>query len=234
MVLLGGRESDVKQVAVVTRNQKFARILCSILADWKFFAVDDLSAAKVVFAERGVHLPAHVSKVVWLTPMPLVAGTFLQTPICLTELYQLLEGQYFPNPRRNIRISLALEVDLQIEGAWLTGRMISLSDRGGRIQCAAEIPKGRRVHLEVNLAGRLLKLDAEVLYCVPGGDSPGTSQPQTGVLFKPASDREFNLIRHFIETTCIEQACAREGIALKDPCVSWFDEPTDPWSTTCR
>lgn len=234
MMLLGDREPDVKQVAVVTRNQKFARLLCRILADWKFFAVDDLSAAKVVFAERGVDFHAHASSLVWLTPMPLAAGSFLMTPISLTELYQLLQGQYSQSDRRNIRISLALEVALQIDGVWLTGRMTSLSDRGGRIECVAEIPKGRRVYLEMNPAGRMLKLDAEVLYYIPGGDSLGHPQHQIGVLFKPASDREFKLIRHFVERTCIEQACATEAIALNDPCVSWFDVPTDPWSTTSK
>lgn len=234
MALLGGREPDIKQVAVVTRNQQFAKLFRSILADWKFFAVDDLASAKVVFAERGVVLPALSNEVVWLTPMPLAEGAFLTTPLLLSELYRLLEERYFPGPRQSIRMTLSLDVDLNVGGVWLAGRMTSLSDRGGRIECAAEIPRGRAVYLEVNLAGRMLKVDAEVLYCIPGGESQGRSQPQVGVLFKPISARDSNMVRHFVEKSCIEHACVREGIALTDLCVSWFDIPSDPWSGTNR
>lgn len=225
-MLLGGKQSEIKQVAVVTRNPQFNKLLASILADWKFFAVEDLSAAKVIFVERGLDLPDHDAQVVWLTPMPLSEGDFLTIPISLTELYLCLEARFFPSPRRNIRVAMETEVDLKIENSWLQGRLISLSDRGGRICCASEIPRGRQLNLEVKLAGKMIRLPAEVLYSIPAGDSPGRLEPQIGVLFKPSKAEEIESLRIFIEKICIESACARENISLNDTCLSWIDMPT--------
>jgi hypothetical protein len=224
-LLLGGKQSEIKQVAVVTRNPQFNKLLASILADWKVFTVEDLSAAKVVFVERGLELPDHDAQVVWLTPMPLGEDGFLTVPISLTELYLLLEGHLFPTPRRNIRVAMEISVDLKIENEWLEGLLVSLSERGGRLTCTNEIPRGKQLSLEVKLDGEILRLPSEVLYCIPAGDSPNRLQPQIGVLFRPSRDGEFDLLRRFVEKTCIESACAREEIPLNDPCVTWLDLP---------
>jgi hypothetical protein len=224
-LLLGGRQSEIKPVAVITRSQKFTKLLTSILADWKFFAVEDLSAATVAFVERGVELPDHYVQVVWLTPMPLEKSDFLTIPISLSELYLLLEAHFFPTPRRNIRVPMEISVELKIESKWLEGQMVSLSDRGGRLTCAKEIPRGTELTLEVKLDDETLRIPSEVLYCIPAGDSPRWLQPQIGVLFKPTNVEIFELLKCFIEKNCIECACAREGIPLNDPCLSWFAVP---------
>ena len=231
-MLLGGKQSNIKQVAVVTRNLKFNKLLSSILADWRFFAVEDLSAAKVIFAERGIVLPEHNGQVVWLSPMPLAEGSFLETPISLTRLYHLLETHLFPTPRRHIRVVMDTTVDLKIEGEWFDGCLVSLSGRGGRIACKREIPHGKSLEVAVKLAGKVLILPAEVLYCIPAGDFPGRSQPHVGVRFKSSNGHELEILRRFIEMTCIESACAREDIQLTDSCVGWLDLPSDPWDTT--
>jgi hypothetical protein len=224
-LLLGGKQSEIKQVAVVTRSQKFTKLLTRILADWKFFAVEDLSAATVAFVERGLELPVPDVPVVWLTPMPLEKGEFLKTPISLSELYLLLETHFFPTPRRNIRVGVEMSVELKIENEWLEGQLVSLSDRGGRLTCAREIPRGTGLTLEVKLGGEILRTPSEVLYCIPAGDLPSRLRPQIGVLFKPDNVEMFELLKRFIEKTCIECACAREGISLNDPCLSWLDVP---------
>jgi len=224
-LLLGGKQSEIKQVAVITRSQQFNKLLASILADWKFFAVEELSAATVAFVERGVELPDPDVQVVWLTPMPLEKGDFLTTPISLSELYLLLEAHFFPTPRRNIRVAMEMSVELKIKSEWLEGQLASLSNRGGRLTCAREIPRGTELTLEVKLEGEILRIPSEVLYCIPAGDSPSRLQPQIGVLFKPTNIEVFELLKRFIEKTCIECACAREGISLNDPCLSWFAMP---------
>ena len=224
-MILGGKQSEIKQVAVITRSQQFSKLLTSILADWKFFAVEDLSAATVAFVERGVELPDHDVRVVWLTSMPLEKGDFLTTPISLSELYLLLEAHFFPTPRRNIRVATEISVELKIESEWLEGQLVSLSDRGGRLTCTREIPRGTGLTLEAKLAGEILRIPSEVLYCIPAGDSPNRLQPQVGVLFKPTNIEMFELLKRFIEKTCIECACAREGISLDDPCLSWLAIP---------
>jgi len=224
-LILGGKQSEIKQVAVITRSQQFSKLLTSILADWKFFAVEDLSAATVAFVERGVELPDHDVQVVWLTSMPLEKGDFLTTPISLSELYLLLEAHFFPTPRRNIRVATEISVELKIESEWLEGQLVSLSDRGGRLTCSREIPRGTELILEAKLAGEILRIPSEVLYCIPAGDSPSRLQPQIGVLFKPTNVEMFEQLKRFIEKTCIECACAREGISLDDPCLSWLAMP---------
>ncbi len=228
-MLLGGIKPDIKQVAVVTRNQKFNKLMSSILADWKFFTVGDLSAAKVILVERGLELPAHDGHVIWLTPMPLTEGSFLTVPVSLNRLYHLLQSHFFSTPRRHIRVVMEASVALSMENALLEGRLISLSDRGGRLTCVREMPRGQLLNLQMELAGRVFRVPSEVLYCIPAGDSPGRSQPQIGVIFRPPNDQEFSLLRCFIEKTCVESACAREGILFNDPCLSWFDLPTDLW-----
>ena len=224
-MLLGGKQAQLKQVAVITRSQQFSKLLTSILADWKFFAVEELSAATVAFVERGIELPEHDVQIVWLTPVPLEGADFLTIPISLSELYLLLEAHFFPTPRRNIRVAMEISVDLKVESEWLEGQLVSLSDRGGRLTCAKEIPRGTELTLEVKLDGETLRIPSEVLYCIPAGDSPSRLQPQIGVLFKPTNKNMFELLRRFIEKTCIECACAREGVSLNDSCLSWLDIP---------
>lgn len=229
-MLLGGKKTEVKQVAIVTRNRDFNRLLGSILAEWKFFTVDDASAATVVFAERGNPLPNVTGQVVWLTPMPLSdEDNFLLTPISLSELYHLLEKHYFPTPRRHIRVAIETKAGARLGADWQDCKLISLSDRGGRIVCDRELPRGARIEVDLKLSGRHFQMPAEVLHYIPAGDAPGRSKPQVGLLFKPDDERVINMLRRYIEKRSVEAACAREDISLHDPCLSWIDVPGDPW-----
>jgi hypothetical protein len=228
-MLLGGKQSEIKQVAIVTRNEQFNRVFGSILADWRFFVVEDPAQANVLFVERGLTPPDVDAMVVWLTPMPLTDGSFLQVPISLTRLYHLLEVHFFPTPRRHIRVAMEASVDLAVDGGWMEGRLISLSDRGGRIVSSVEVPRGKLFSLEMKLDDKHLIIPAEVLYCIPAGDSPNRAQPQIGVLFKPKDKQETVALRHYIEKVTIQAACVREGIAKNDPGLSWLEVPENPW-----
>lgn len=225
-MLLGGKQAKIKQVAVVTRNPHFSRLLSRILADWRFFTVEDLAAAEIIFAERGVTLPAHDGQVVWLSPMPLAEPNYLLVPISLTSLYSLLESRLFPTPRRHIRVPMEALVDLRVDDDWMDGRLLSLSDRGGRISCLRELPRGKSLTVSMKLAGKIFRIPSEVLYCLPAGDSAERMQAQIGVLFKPSNEEDLNLIRCLVERTCIKRACASEDILLTDPCVSWLELPS--------
>jgi hypothetical protein len=226
-MLLGGKQTNIKQVAVVTRNPQFSKLLSTILAEWKYFAVEDYLEAEIVIAERGMKLSTCPGQIVWLTPMPLAEEVFLTVPFSLTQLYHLLEAHFFPTPRRHIRVAMETRVDLKIENDWFEGRMISLSDRGGRIACTNEVPRGKVINLEVKVGEQVFRMSSEVLYCIPAGDSPGRSQPQIGVLFKPGTGEESIMLRNYIEKLSIESACAKEGISHNDPCLSWLDLPKE-------
>ena len=229
MSLLEGDPVAVRTVAVVTRSKNFKKLFASILSDWKYQIVDDLDAARLIFAERGLELPAGVGDVVRLTPMPQAEGAFLTTPISLTSLYKLLEDRFFATARHHIRVSLDVAITLFFGEASLPGQLLTISGRGARIACAREMPRGSMLRLELALDGKVRVLSAEVMYTIPAADVARDSQPQVGVLFKPADDRQCELLRGFVEKTCLEAACARAGIALNDPCLSWLDVPIGPW-----
>ncbi len=113
--------------------------------------------------------------------------------------------------------------------SWQDSKLVSLSDRGARMVCENELPRGTQVQIDLKLSGRQFQVPAEVLYCIPAGDAPGRSRPQVGLLFKPADGKLINMLRRYIEKRSVEAACAREDIALNDPCLSWIDVPQDPW-----
>ena len=228
-MLLGGKESEIKQVAVMTRNQQIKQLLSSILAEWRFFSVEDPAEARVVFIEHGLDLPDLAAEVVWLAPQPLSAGRCLTTPLSLSRLYTLLETEYFPTPRRHIRLAIETQVNVCLDSAWQECQMVSIAERGGRIVYQEELQRGTVLQLEMQIAGKSLQLPAEVLYSIPAGDLSCRSLPQVGVLFRPTDDRVINMLRRFIEKACVESACAREGIPLDDPCLRWVDFIDDPW-----
>lgn len=228
-MLLGGKQANIRQVAVLTRSEKFNQLMNRILADWRYFPVEELSAAEVILAERGLSLPSHQGVVVWLSTMPLAEERFLTVPISLTSLYHLLEEHFYPVPRRHIRVAMDTTVDLQVEGSWQEGRLVSLSDRGGRLSCPSEISRGRQLLLEMKLYRKTIRISAEVLYCIPSGDAPGRQEPQVGVIFKPSDVDEIDRLRCFVEKTCIDSACTKEDLSTSDPCLGWLDVPQDPW-----
>lgn len=230
-MLLGESYGGGKRVAVISRSPQFKRLLASLLVGWKYSVAGGEQASRLIFIERGLPLPATAERVVWLTPLPLPLADeeSLLTPVSLTKLYLLLEDYFFPTPRRHIRIPLDLEVDLQFDGQWLSGRLVSLSDRGGRMTCPVALPTGASLFIEVRLGGRMERLPAEVIYCIPAGDTAGREQTQIGVVFKPEDVRFYGMLQRFIEKACLESACTRAGIAFNDPSVSWFDVVANPW-----
>ena len=228
-MLLGGKQSDIKQVAVVTRNLQLRQLLSSILSEWKIFTVEDLTEAKVVIAEHDVELPGLDAEVIWLSRQSLTGRHYLKIPISLTQLYKLLQTEYFPTPRRHIRLPLEKQVNVRLDDALQECRLVSLAERGGRIIIPNELPRGTMLELEMQVAGNMLQLPAEVLYSIPAGDLSCRALPQVGVLFRPADDRVISVLRNFIEKACVESACTRVGLSLDDPCPEWIDFVDEPW-----
>ena len=190
---------------------------------------DNIAEASVVFVERGLDASAAPERLVWLSSMP-TDEPFLDVPISLTKLYHMLEEDFFPSPRRHIRVPMACEAYLQVHGAWLPVTLVSLSDRGGRFKCASELSRKQLTTLEMTLDRRNLRLPAEVLYTIPAGDTPGREDAQFGVLFKPLDEQICDALRLFIERTCVARACAVLELKMNDPSLSWIDVATDPWA----
>ena len=229
MLLERARPGSGGQVTVMTRNQTFGRLLEAILGSWQLGAGAEAASSDVVLVERGLAAPQDARRVVWLSPMPLGAEPHLEVPLSLTELYHYLEKLFFPQPRHHIRLPLEQSVDLNVRGVWLVGRLLSVSDRGARIACPARLPRGESLQLDFKLDGYPLRLTAEVIYEVPAGDGSGREHPQAGLLFRPLRPVLRLALRHFIERTFVERACAQTGIAENDPGLSWLNLVPNPW-----
>jgi len=227
-VLLDRLRQENGLVAVQTRNQTVNRLLEVILAEWKLCAAAE-DEAKVVLVERGLPAPAG-KEIVWLTPIPLDNQRHLGLPLCLTELYHCLEQFYFPLPRRHIRMETLIPVDLNVRGAWLVGRLLSISDHGARVACPAALPKGEELFIDFKLDSCPLRLKCEVIYDIPPGDTDRNREPQTGLMFKPLSDELRQALRHYIENCCLQRACSVTGTLPTDPDLSWFKSIASPWS----
>lgn len=215
-------------VAVQTRNPIVNRLLEAVLDEWHLGASVPADA-RVTLVERGLPAPAG-QEVIWLTPMPLGEQLHLELPLCLTELYHCLEQFFFPLPRRHIRLSTLVPVDLNVRSVWLVGRLLSLSDHGARIACPAALPKGESLLLDFTLDRVPLRFNAEVLYDIPAGDTEGHKEPQAGLLFKPLVPELRQALRHYIENCCLQRACTEAGISPHDPALSWFRQVDSPWT----
>ena len=216
-------------VAVQTRNPTVSRLLEAILAEWQLRTASQ-DEARVVLVERG--LPAPEGKeVVWLTPLPMENQRHLGLPLCLAELYHCLEQFFFPMPRRHIRLETLVPVDLNVRGAWLVGRLLSISDQGARIACPAVLPKGEKLLLDLKLDNFPLRISGEVIYDIPPGDTERNREPQAGLMFTPLPDQTRQALRNYIENCCLQRACSTTGTLPTDPALSWFKSVASPWAT---
>jgi hypothetical protein len=200
----------------------------AVLAEWQLAAREPAEAG-VFLVERGLPAPEG-QQVIWLTPMPLGEDLHLELPLSLTALYHCLEQIFFPLPRRHIRMVTAVPVDLNVRSVWLVGRLISLSDHGARIACPAVLPKGESILLDFKLDNFPLRLNGEVLYEIPPGDTESHKEPQAGLLFKPLAADLRQALRHYVEQCSLQRACAEAGISRHDPALSWFEQVASPWS----
>jgi hypothetical protein len=228
-MLLEQRSGGGGRVSVLTRNQKFNLLLQTILEEWHFITGADAASVEILLLERGLPVPAGTQQVIWLTPMPLGAEPHLEVPLSLAELYHHLELLFFPQPRHHIRVQLDEPVDVNVRGVWLVGRLLSVSDRGARINCPALLPKREHLLLDLRLDGYPLRLTGEVLYEIPASEASGREQPQAGLLFKPPKPALRKALRHYIERRFVELACQKTGIAASDPSLSWFNLVRNPW-----
>ena len=230
-MLLEQRAGGGGKVSVLTRNERFNRLLQAILGEWHFITDAGAASLDILLLERGLPAPGGAHRIVWLTPMPLGTEAHLEVPLSLTALYHLLEKQFFPQPRHHIRLPIDQPIDINVRGVWLVGRMMSISDRGARITCPALLPKGEQLQLDFKLENYPLRVSAEVLYDIPAGDGSGREHPQAGLVFLQLKPALHQALRRFIERCLIDLGCAKSGVAPNDPCLSWFDLNRTSWTT---
>lgn len=218
------------QVAIFTRNLVVNRLLAAIIEQWKLDPVAAPVEGGVVLVERGLPQPPLAGQVIWLVPMPLAEGAFVEVPIDLTILFHQLEKVFFELPRQHIRLAqMAYHVDIHVRGTWQAGQMHSLSDRGARIATPVRLQRGEVLTLDFVLGRQPLQVEGEVLYDIPEGDTAGREHPQVGVLFRPLPEAVRLVLRRHIERITLKQACDHCGVSIADPALSWFERGATPW-----
>lgn len=230
MLFEASRPGGGGRVAVLTRNPTVTLLLERILDAWSFAVAGPDQPCEIALVERGVPAPAAAAQVIWLTPMPLTVEAHVELPLSLVELYHYLEQLFFPVPRRHIRLPVNQPLDLNVRGVWLVGRLLSISDRGARVDCPAALPKGERIILDFKLGSYPLRVSADVLYDIPAGDVAGREHPQAGLLFNPLKPALRAALRQFIELAFVERACSAAGVDANDPGLSWFALTRNPWA----
>lgn len=230
MLLNRPNRQSGKRIAILTRSPLLTELLTAILVDWGFLVVEQESEPDILFIEYGLPSPRVEGRIIWLTPLPGAGDCSLVVPLSLTRLYHLVEDEFFPAPRRHIRISTDLDVDLQLHGTWHSARIVSFSDRGGRLVFDRELPNQQKLTLDFKLGRRNLRLSAVVLYSLPPGETPGRQQPQLGILFKPIDEAICRGLRSYVERCCLEKAFKKIGLDPGHPVGSWFDLDPDSWA----
>lgn len=218
------------RVAVQTLTPTVQSLLQTILKEWHLCTEPGPADQTVALVEHGLPAPAGVRHTLWLAPRPFDTASRLALPLSLTALYQALQSWFFPSPRRYLRLALDQPAQLELRGVRMAGRLLSLSERGGRIACPAPLPNGEMLQLAVHLGGYPLHVAAQVIYTIPAGDLPGSSPAQAGLLFRPLSPELGQAIHRYVERSLVEQACRQVELASDDPVLDWFDTVAAPWA----
>jgi CheY-like chemotaxis protein len=123
----------------------------------------------------------------------------LQRPVAAEELYRAVQQAVEPTPRSNIRIYTRLPVS--VDGVALDcdgGECASvLSEHGMYIRTLAPSPMNTVIALRFTLGGRMISLDAVVLYGHRFGEGP-FSEPGMGLKFLRIDPQDQQEIRQFI------------------------------------
>jgi hypothetical protein len=218
------------RVAVETRMPAVTRLLQVILKEWHVCTEPGPADQTVALVEHGLSAPVGVRHILWLAPRPFATASRLALPLSLTALYQALQGWFFPAPRRYLRLALDQPAQLELRGVCLAGRLLSLSERGGRVACPVPLPNGELLQLAVQLGEYPLLVAAQVIYTIPAGDLPGSAPPQAGLLFRPLPPVLGEAIHRHVERSLVERACRQVGLASDDPALAWFDTVAAPWA----
>lgn len=133
-------------------------------------------------------------------------AAYLGKPLQAEEFYRVVQAVIEKGPRRNLRISTSLTVRLEDARGGREGCITVLSEYGMFFRTLDPLPVNTVVPAVFEVNGRLIKLDAIVLYTTNFDDGP-FKEPGMGMKFVKISREDRNLIAAYI----LEQL--EEGIA---------------------
>jgi twitching motility two-component system response regulator PilH len=136
-------------------------------------------------------------------------GAFLKKPIKTEEFYRIVQEVIEKGPRRNLRITTHLEVKLEDGLGGREGYATVLSEYGMFFRTLEPRPVNANIPLVLEIKGRLIKLEAVVLYITNFDEGP-FKEPGMGLKFVKISREDRDLIAAFILER-IEAGITRPG-----------------------
>ncbi len=120
----------------------------------------------------------------------------LNKPVQAFELFRAVQQSLEPMPRRNIRIATFLNASLD-GGASEPQFVTMLSDNGLFLRSLETLPAGSTRTVTFVLDGRVIRVDAEVLYAYRFNEGPG-KEPGMGMKFLDLSPVDQDVIQAYI------------------------------------
>jgi CheY-like chemotaxis protein len=136
-------------------------------------------------------------------------GAFLKKPLKADEFYRVVQEVIEKGPRRNLRITTHLMVKLEDGLGGREGCATVLSEYGMFFRTLEPRPVNARIPLVFEIKGRLIKLEAVVLYTTSFDEGP-FKEPGMGLKFVKISRADRDLIAAFILEQ-IEEGTARQS-----------------------
>jgi len=136
-------------------------------------------------------------------------AAFLKKPLKVEEFYRIVQEVIEKGPRRNLRITTHLMVRLEDGLGGREGCATVLSEYGMFFRTLEPRPVNARIPLVFEIKGRLIKLEAIVLYITTFDEGP-FKEPGMGLKFVKISRADRNLIATFILER-IEEGIPRQG-----------------------
>jgi CheY-like chemotaxis protein len=137
----------------------------------------------------------------------------LKKPINASGLYQAVQQAIEPYPRRNIRVSVNLNANLDGTPAGIDEYAVVLSENGMFVRTTAPRPASTSLHARLMIKGRRIVVDAIVLYSNGFKDYPA-KELGMGMRFEKISDEDKAWIRSFVQEE-IEKGIQRASVPDK-------------------
>ncbi|MEJ2698120.1 MAG: PilZ domain-containing protein [Desulfuromonadales bacterium] len=206
-----------KPISVQTGNETNCRLLQTLLAEWRYEIVSELTPKGLLLTEEGSPVSA-----LRLSSPSTGRTESIALPLSVEILARTLSAFFHRQPRQHLRIQLSLPFTLKRGQEKEDGFLVSLSDRGCRFRSGRDLARGEEVELFGRLGEGEWHLRGWVIYVVPHGESTGPGS-DIGVVFEALPPEHRRKLREFIVATYLRRVrekmnleMFRAGLALVD------------------
>jgi hypothetical protein len=189
---------EKRRIALRIDNRGLQALLGAILREWRYQVVID-GPCELILTDEGIHPSADEGPA-----LRLGATGPLSYPLSLEALWQALESRFHVPPRRNLRISLPLDIGVRQGSRREVCPLVSLSPLGGRFEFPREVARGEELEVVLPIGEAPLTFGARVIYAIPRGEWRNCPDYYVGVVFDRQEEKQKTL-RAFIDRSYLER-----------------------------